>query len=117
MTREAIGAFFKRRNEALDRLDAAALAADYAEDCVVETPWAGTVPGRASNEKLLRTWFEAFPDCQIEHQDVLIDGDREAEVLMLQGTDLGGFMGLEPTGKWFRVPSVFLYALRDGQIV
>jgi len=30
------------------------------------------------------------------------------------GTDLGGFMGMPPTGRAVKVPIVFLYEFRDG---
>ena len=41
MTRDEVEALFARRQEDYERLDAAALAADYSDTCVVETPWAG----------------------------------------------------------------------------
>lgn len=33
------------------------------------------------------------------------------------GTDTGGFLGFPPTGTPFRFPGVFLFWLKDGQIV
>jgi predicted ester cyclase len=47
---------------------------------------------------------------------LLIDGDSVAQILTIEGTDDGQFLGLPPTGKSFRVPAVFLYELKDGQI-
>ena len=41
MTRDDIMALFARRQDAMQRRDAEALMADYAEDAVVESPWAG----------------------------------------------------------------------------
>lgn len=118
MTRDAIEELFARRQAAFDRLDAAALAADYSEDCVVETPSAGLpVKGRLANEKLLRKVFEAFPDLQRRVDALLVDGDQVAEFGTSTGTDIGGFMELQPTGKAFRIPIVCLYTLRDRQIV
>ena len=35
----------------------------------------------------------------------------------LEGTNLGGLMGLPPSGKHFRVPAVFLYELRGNKII
>jgi len=32
------------------------------------------------------------------------------------GTDMGGFMGLPPTGKRFTMPMVFLVDIKDGKI-
>ena len=115
MTRDAIAAIFDRRRVAYDNQDAATLAADYAIDCVIESPSGGIHHGRAAAERVLRSVFDAL-DVKM-HQDVLlIDGDLVAQVLSLEGTDDGQFLGLPPTGKSFRVPAVFLYTLKDGQI-
>ena len=118
MTRDEIEALFARRQQAHDRLDATALAADYSDDCVVETPWAGApLIGRAANEQALRTFFAAFPDLSLQTEGLLIDGEHVAQVGTSSGTDIGGFLELEPTGKAFRMPVVFLFTLKDGQIV
>ena len=117
MTREEIIAFFARRLDALARHDTAALAADHAENGVVESPWAGTVSGRAAIEQAYRQVFAAFPDLAFQHEELLIDGHRVAQIARVVGTDTGGFMGLPPTGKPFRLPLVFLYTLDEHQIV
>jgi steroid delta-isomerase-like uncharacterized protein len=115
MMRDAIAAIFDRRRAAYDNQDAVTLAADYAVDCVIESPSGGIHHGRAAAERVLRSVFDAL-DVKM-HQDVLlIDGDLVAQVLTLEGTDDGQFLGLPPTGKSFRVPAVFLYTLKDGQI-
>ena len=115
MTREAIEALFARRREANDRQDAAALAADYAPDCVVESPSAGVHHGRTTVEQVMRALFDAL-DIKVHEESVLIDGDAAAQVVTLEGTDSGQFLGLPPTGKSFRVPAVLLYEFKDGQI-
>ena len=117
MTREEIAVFFTRRRDARARGDAAALAADYAEDCVVESPWAGTVKGRAAIEQVSRLWYTAFPDVAYHDEELLIDGNRVAQIDTVAGTDIGGFMGLPPTGKPFRLPLVYLSTLNERQIV
>jgi predicted ester cyclase len=117
MSRSEIEEFFTRRQAAWDRLDAAALAADYSEDCVVDTPSAGLpLKGRLANEQLFRKIFEAFPDLRRRLDALLIDGDLVAEFGTSTGTDIGGFMELQPTGKAFRIPNVCLYTLKDRQI-
>ena len=116
MTRDAITAFFERRRMAVDNQDAGALAADYAVDCVIESPSGGVHHGRAAAERVLRSVIDALAVKM--HQDaLLIDGDSVAQILTIEGTDDGQFLGLPPTGKSFRVPAVFLYDLKDGQIV
>jgi hypothetical protein len=41
MTRDEIAALFARRQQAWDRLDSVALAADYSDDATVESPLGG----------------------------------------------------------------------------
>jgi steroid delta-isomerase-like uncharacterized protein len=117
MTREEITAFFARRQDAFARHDAAALAALHAEDCLYESPWVGRVNGRAAIEQVYRHLFAAFPDVAFEGDELLIDANRTAQVATVVGTDMGGFMGLPPTGKPFRLPLVFLCTLNEHQIV
>ena len=59
--------------------------------------------------------FDAL-DIKVHEESVLIDGDAAAQVVTLEGTDSGQFLGLPPTGKSFRVPAVLLYEFKDGQI-
>ena len=115
MTRDQIAAIFERRRSAYERQDAAALVADYAVDCVIESPSGGTHHGKAAAEQVLRNVFDAL-DVNLHQQSVIIDGDSVAQVVSIEGTDVGYFLGLSPTGKSFRVPGVFLYVLKDGLI-
>jgi steroid delta-isomerase-like uncharacterized protein len=115
MTRDQIAAMFESRRAAYDRQDAAALAADYMADCVIESPTAGTHHGPAAAERVLAKVFEAL-DVKLVQEAVMIDGDSVAQVVSLEGKDVGDFLGLAPTGKSFRVPGVFVYELKAGKI-
>jgi steroid delta-isomerase-like uncharacterized protein len=117
MTRDEIVAFFDRRQEAYDNLDAVRLGADYAPDCIVDSPSAGTHYGRAAAQRVLQAVFDAFPDHKERTESLLIDGNRVARVLTIEGTDIGGFLGMPATGKPFRVNAVFVYELEGRQIV
>jgi len=116
MSRQDMEAFFKRRQDAYDDLDAAALAADYAPNAVIESPTAG-VHGRDTAEKAFRTVFNAFLDITMTVDHLIIDGNRAATVLSIEGTHIGEFMGLPPTGKRFVMPAVFFYEVEGGLIV
>jgi steroid delta-isomerase-like uncharacterized protein len=117
MTRDEIVAFFERRQELFDNFDAAGLAADYADDVVVESPMAGTHTGRAAAEKALGATFSAFLDLKMKTDALLIDGDRVAHFVTTEGTHISDFMGVPATNKAFRLPVAFLYELKDRQIV
>ena len=118
ITTEGIAATLARHKDAYDRLDAAALAANYAEDCVVESMFAGHHVGRAAVERTFRILFSAFPDLRIEINESLVFGNRALWTAISSGTDHGGFMGLPPTGRPFRFFAIFLYTFgSDHQIV
>jgi len=116
MTRADILALIDRRQALSNRHDADALAALHADNGVVDSPIAGTVRGRAAIAQVFEALFRAFPDVIFRTDDVLVDGNRVAQFATVSGTDTGGFMGLPPTGKPFRLPMVFLYTIEDGLI-
>lgn len=117
MTPEEITAFFARRDQALARRDSVALAASYADHCVVESPSWGTVTGRAGVERVYREFFAAFPDTRIDPGSLLIAGDHVVQTTTFSGTDTGGFLGQAPTGKPIRIFLVQFFTLDDGEIV
>jgi steroid delta-isomerase-like uncharacterized protein len=117
MTREEIVAVFARRREAWHNLDAAALAADYADKATVESPLAGgSATGRDEIERLYATYFVAFPDFKFEEEALLIDADRAAQLARITGTDSGGFMGMPPTGRRITFRIAFVHTFADGRI-
>ena len=117
MTRDEIVAFFQRREGLYNDFDAAALAADYADDAVIDSPIAGVHTGRREAEQALRAVFAAFVDRKLRTESLLIDGDLVAQLFSVEGTHIGEFLGLPPSGKPFRHSAVFHYQLRDRQIV
>jgi ketosteroid isomerase-like protein len=86
MTRDEIAHLFGRRLDALKRRDVEALACDYAEDAVVDSP-VGSVRGRAGIEMLHRGWFSSFPDLTFDQSDLIIGDDRAVLVLTVGGTN------------------------------
>lgn len=117
MTRQQMVDFFKRRWEQYDDLDAAGLAADYTENAVIESPTGGVHQGREAAEKTLRIIFTAFLDLTQTVEHLVIDGDNAAAVFSIEGTHIGEFLGLPPTGKRFIIPAVFFYTVQNGKIV
>jgi steroid delta-isomerase-like uncharacterized protein len=116
MTRDEIAALFARRQEAYEDLDAAALAADYADDVKIESPISGS-HGKADAERNLRAVFDAFMDLKMTFDPPLIDGMRVALYATAEGTNMGGFMGLPASGRPFKLGTAFICELRDGKIV
>jgi steroid delta-isomerase-like uncharacterized protein len=115
-TGEEIRALFTRIGDAYQRLDPIALAANYTDDCVLDSPIGGLVEGRAGVERIARITFDAFPDFHAAVDEILTIGDRVVLTLTIHGTDTGGLFGFPPTGKRIRVPSVFLFTLRNQRV-
>jgi steroid delta-isomerase-like uncharacterized protein len=118
MSRDQIEALIQQRQQAWNARDARALTEGHAPDCVVDSPLAGgSTQGHDAIQHVYATYFHAFPDFRLDQDALLIDGDHVALFATASGTDLGGFMGMPPTGRAVKVPIVFLYELRDGLIV
>ena len=103
MTEEEIKAFFATLERAYNDHDVDGIASHYAEDCVVESPTAGVVVGRRAIESVTRPLLGAFPDLKVETDELLTVGDRIVQTGTSSGTDTGGFVGLPPTGRPFRI--------------
>lgn len=116
MTRAEILALIERRQAAANAHDVEALTLLHAEDGVVESPMAGTHQGREAIGEVYRAFSTAFPDAAFTTDDVIVDGDRAVLLSTVSGTDTGGFMGLPPTRKQFKMQAVLLYAFKDDHI-
>ena len=84
MTAEAISALFDRRKVALAANDSMAIAADYTDDCVLESPIWGTLIGRAAVEKSYRKLFAAFRDPVYEFGEHLISGNQAVQTAFIK---------------------------------
>lgn len=57
----------------------------------------------------------AFPDCEVELEDVIADGNRVAQRVTLTATHEGEFMGIDPTGEQVEVTGMNITRLEDGK--
>ena len=118
MTRRDVEELIRRQREAIERHDPVATAIEHAADGIFDSATAGgIVRGRAAIEQVYRTWFTAFPDMTLTTEELLIDGDRAVQIATVAGTDTGGFMGMSPSGRPFRIPVVLVCTVREGVIV
>ena len=118
MTRSEISDMIARFQDSWNRRDVGALADFHTEDCVVDSPVAGgQARGREAIARSYEAFFHAFPDLTIKYDAPLIDGHRVVLITRISGTDRGGFMGLQPTGRFVDFPCVLIYDLENGLIV
>ena len=70
--------------------------------------------GMAAHIALFRA---AMPDYDVQHQDLLVDGDKVAVRNTVSGTHQGAFMGHAPTGRRIEMRTMDVHQVRDGKIV
>ncbi len=116
MTRTEIAAFVARRMETWKGHDPEKMAADHADDCVLESPVGGTVRGRDAIRSIYAGWIAAFPDVQFRQERRVIDGNQAVLFTRMIGTHSGEFCGLPPSGKHFEVNCIFWLVLAEGKI-
>lgn len=77
----------------------------------------GQEQGPAGMAAQIGLFRSAMPDYSVEHQDVIVQGDRVAVRNTVSGTHQGAFMGLEPTGKRIEMRTMDVHQVRDGRII
>ena len=117
MTRPEISELIAKVLDAWKRRDVTALASFHHEDGEVESPFAGGLArGREAIGRVYQAFFHSFPDLTMQTDEPLIDGNRVVLIARLSGTDHGGFMGMQPTGRSVDFPAILLFDLKDGLI-
>jgi len=102
---------------ALRRRDLAAAAEFLSPDFIINL--AGVphqMRGRRTWRRNAEAFFNAFPDIQLEAQDMFAADDKVAVRMRFTGTHTGEFLGNQPTGKRVDYQSYELYRIADGQI-
>lgn len=117
MTREQVLDVVSRWQRALNGHDPDALAELYSEKAETHSPLGGSVTGREAISKVLTAFLSAFSDASFAFQPAIIDEGRVALVAEITGTQDGPLLGLPPSGRAFRIWSVFVLELEDGLIV
>jgi steroid delta-isomerase-like uncharacterized protein len=77
----------------------------------------GQQQGPAGMAGQIALFRAAMPDYTVEHQDVIVQGDKVAVRNTVSGTHQGTFMGHQPTGKRIEMRTMDVHEVRDGRIV
>jgi len=54
---------------------------------------------------------------RIRTSQLVIDGSHVAQLVSFEGTDLGRLLGLDPTGRSFRLSAALVFEFNERQIV
>ena len=77
----------------------------------------GLPPGREGLKAFVGAFHTAFPDGQLNIDQMIAEGDTVATRLTFHGTHSGDFMGIPPTGKKVTVPALDMARYADGKLV
>lgn len=96
----------------LDALDAV-VAAD------IKTPGIlpGFAPGLEGLKQLHRMTLDVWPDNHVEIEGMLAEGDTVVARVSISATPQKPGFGVQPTGKSFKVPGMYLVRIANGKIV
>ncbi len=80
------------------------------------------LPGAASQgpeamRQLVTSFRSVFPDLRFEVQDLIADGDRVVERVIVRGTHQGELFGIPPTGKEVAYSGISIHRIVDGKVV
>jgi steroid delta-isomerase-like uncharacterized protein len=74
------------------------------------------VRGPDAFKPLVRNLRGSIPDIHISVEDVIMEGDRVAFRVVLEGTHKGEGLGVPPSGRRVQVKGIIMLRIADGQI-
>ena len=85
-----------------------------AEDFVEHEETPGFAPTKEGVLDMFRMYRAAFPDLQMQADEVLVSGDKTVTRLRATGTHQGELMGIAPTGKSVEVQLIDVMRFDDA---
>jgi steroid delta-isomerase-like uncharacterized protein len=72
--------------------------------------------GKAAVRRTMWLYLRAFPDLQLEADEIVIQRDCVALSWIISGTHRGTLMNIPPTGRAVRIRGVSLLTVADGRL-
>ena len=88
-----------------------------ADDFVEHEEMPGLAPTREGVLDMFRMYRAAFPDMQMNAEEVLVSGDRTVTRGRATGTHHGELMGMPPSGKRIEVKFIDIMQFNDAGVV
>jgi steroid delta-isomerase-like uncharacterized protein len=117
MSAEENKAIARRGYEAINQNNLDALDEVVASDMIDHDPAPGQAPGLEGVKQYFSSLHSAFPDVQLNVEDMIAEGDKVVARLSVSGTHQGEFMGIDPTGNRVTITGIDLLRIVDGKIV
>jgi steroid delta-isomerase-like uncharacterized protein len=117
MSAEESKAIARRGYEAINQNTLDALDEIVASDMTDHDPAPGQGPGLEGVKQWFSEMHTAFPDFQMNVEDMIAEGDKVVARVSMSGTHEGEFMGIEPTGNRVTITGIDILRITDGKIV
>jgi len=88
----------------------------FTTDFVRHDPGGRELHGIDQNRQFIRSMRAAFPDVHYTVEDQIAKGDKVVVRYRFQGSHLGAFQGMPPTGKQVTYTGILIYRIADGKI-
>lgn len=79
-----------------------------------------STPEQIAGPRGVKAYFEqvhrGFPDMHVTIEDLIVSGDRVVVRTTWQGTHLGVYEGIEPTGKRMKRTMIQIFRVSEGKI-
>lgn len=89
----------------------------YNENCIFHGYPPELPPGLEGAKLFYHAIWNAFPDCFLQAEDILIDGDKMACRYNLKGTQTGQFLHIPPTNNKIDVNGITIFRFENGKCV
>jgi steroid delta-isomerase-like uncharacterized protein len=110
-------AITRRAYEAINQKNLDALDQMVASDIIDHDPGPGQGPGLEGVKQYFSSLHTAFPDVQMNIDDMIAEGDKVVARVNMSGTHQGEFMGNDPTGNRVTITGIDILRIADGKIV
>ena len=88
----------------------------FTQDFVRHDPGGRVLRGTDQNRQFIGSLRLSFPDVRYTVDDQIAEGDKVVVRYHFQGTNLGTFQGIPPTGKQITYTGILIYRFADGKI-
>lgn len=76
----------------------------------------GIPPDLEGFKQMVPVFRSAFSDVDVEVGDLIAEGDRVVDRIIVRGTHTGDFMGIPPSGKRWEMQEIHIARIVDGKI-
>jgi steroid delta-isomerase-like uncharacterized protein len=114
-------ATFRRFRDAMNTCDMEFISRTIDElvesDATIRTPLPGDATGAEVLKQVWAVLLRAFPDLHLTVEDLIGEEDKVVARIVVTGTHLGEYMGMEPTGKSIAYDEIFIFRFANGRVV